>query len=110
MNSTGPSDLKGYGRASLASGGAIIITPRISGRDQSQKQFVISNMGTITDADVLYLCDTEGTEAIAIFPQTAITLETDSPFRLSNPLDLAQADIPYCVAQLVNAHVGSGLA
>ncbi len=98
-------EIKGLGRQTLASGASIIITPTPT--NSRQRQFVISNTGAIIDADILYLCDTAGNEAIAVFPQTAITLETDAPFRLTNPLDLAQAEIPYCVGQLIGAHAGS---
>ena len=49
-----------------------------------QAQFIIGNLSDLTTAAVLYVCDTSGKEAVPVFAQQAITLETDSSFTIKS--------------------------
>jgi hypothetical protein len=46
-----------------------------------QQQFVLSNLDVTA---TLFVCDTGGNEAVAVYPRQAVTLETDSSFTIKS--------------------------
>jgi hypothetical protein len=81
------SRIQGQGVQSLAAAGSAgdKVTIESKNRDQTRKQFVVSNLEAAGSGNVFYIMGTDGSEALPVFPQTSVTLETDSPFRLKNP-------------------------
>ena len=95
------------GLQAIASGTQVIVTNK--DLNQVMTQFVVSNLASApaagTVGDNLYIAGTDGQEAIPVFPQTAITIETDSPFKIIFPATKADgtasaASVKYVVAQL----------
>jgi len=77
------SRIQGEGIQSIASGGSLSISNK--DHDNTMAQFVVSNEAASGSGYNIYICGTDGVEALCIFPQTVVTLETDSPFRVKNP-------------------------
>ena len=96
--------IQGQGVQTLAAGAKITIEPK--NLDNLRTQFVVSNLETVASANVLYICSTDGKEALAVFPQTAVTLETDCYFVLKNP---TASTCSYIVGELffLGGHNGS---
>jgi hypothetical protein len=89
------SRIRGQGIQALAAGG--LVTIETKDRSQERKQFVVSNIETVASGNIIYVCSTDGFEALPVFPQTSVTLETDSPFRIKNP---TASQISYVVGEL----------
>lgn len=91
--------IEGQGILSLAASANIII--RSKNRDADRRQFVVSNL----DASlILYIAGTNGNEALPIFPQQTVTLETDAEFMLKNMN--AGGPISYVVGELYGRFFG----
>lgn len=74
------SEVIGQGIQSIPASGSVLIQAR--NRDRARKQFVVSNLEASGSGNTIYICGTDGNEALPVFPQESKTLETDSPFRL----------------------------
>jgi|SRR6185436_12262786 len=85
----------GQGIQTLANGSTVIITNK--DRTQEMTQFTVANLETVASARIIYIGGTDKTEALPVFPQQVVTLETDSPFSIINN---SGATISYVVGQL----------
>jgi len=77
------SRIQGLGFQTLAPGGSYSVNPR--NLDNLMGQFTVSNEEAAGSGQVVYICGTDGTEAIPVYPQTVVSMETDAPFRIKFP-------------------------
>lgn len=70
--------------------------------NQPQTQFVLTNLDATA---ILFICDTAGNEALAVFPKQSVTLETDSSFTIKS--DTAGATL-YVLGKLIVRGLGLG--
>lgn len=73
------------GTTLLLAGESIIV--KNNDRNNVMTQFVVGNnsiAGTSTPTPA-YILGMDGVPALPVYPQTVVTLETDSPFRILNP-------------------------
>ncbi len=103
--------IQGEGTQTLAAGASVTIDPHVSlsgissPRGDALAQFVVSNENAAGTGKNLYICGTDGLEALPIFPQTVVTLETDAPFKIKNTSDTT---ITYTVGRLLIRGAGGG--
>jgi len=95
MSDIQSSRIQGQGIQTLTAGSLVTIEPK--NRNQERKQFVVSNLEAAGSGNIIYICSTDGSEALPVFPFTTITLETDSPFRIRNA---AGVTISYVVGEV----------
>jgi hypothetical protein len=72
--------IQGQGIKTLAAGVSVIVTNR--DRNNVMTQFVVANLEPVGSTNNLYIASTDGKEALPVFPNSVITLLTDSPFKI----------------------------
>jgi hypothetical protein len=90
------SRLQGFGVGLTLVAGASV-TVESKNRSEERAQFVVSNLAASGSGNNLYILSTDGNEAMPVFPQSSVTLETDSTFKVYNA---SAATISYQVGQL----------
>jgi len=70
------------GLISIVAGGSILV--RNKDRNNLMSQFTVGNNSAVGGA-IIYVAGLDGIVALPVYPQTVVTLETDSPFRVLNP-------------------------
>src|SRR6266702_4287969 len=69
----------GQGKSNLTPGTSITVQNIDKGNIMAQ--FVVSNLNAAAGG-IVHICGMDGVEALTVFPQTAVTLETDSAFKV----------------------------
>lgn len=85
--------IQGQGITSLTANVKVTIEPKNKGQERTQ--FVVTNMSSLVNDYIVYICSTDGSEALPVFARESKTLETDSPFRIycANAVDVIVGEL-----------------
>jgi len=70
------------GKVTLNPGAAVTVKNKDQANGAVMAQFTVGNSSTVAQGYIAYVCGMDGVPALPVYPQTVVTLETDSPFRV----------------------------